>query len=171
MPTIQHALLRPAVIQILRASGFHSATPGALDALTEILARYLALLGARAAARARDNHGGATPDVTDARMAMVDCGLLTPTVTATQEVWLEILRAPLGDVPTRNGLRGVRAEVRRREDTGEIEDFIAWARGPDSVELRRVAGLARDPAAAGGPVERAPDYLTGWWTCRFASKC
>ena len=162
MPTIQHALLRPAVIQILRASGFHSATPGALDALTEILARYLALLAARAAARARDNHGSATPDVTDARMAMVDCGLLTPAATATQEVWLEILRAPLDEVPLRNGLRDVQADMRRREDTGEIEEFVAWARGPENVELRRIAGLARD-ATATEPVERAPDYLTGWW--------
>jgi hypothetical protein len=53
-----------------------------LDALTEILARYLALLAAR------DNHGSATPDVTDARMAMADGGLLTPAAMAAQEVWL-----------------------------------------------------------------------------------
>ena len=129
-----------------------------LDALTEILARYLALLAAR------DSHGSATPDVTDARMAMADCGLLTPAAMAAQEVWLEILRTPLKDVPARNGLRDVRAELRRREDAGEVDEFVEWACGPAVAELRRVAGLARDAnasPAAGEPVERAPDYLTG----------
>jgi len=97
-------------------------------------------------------------------MAMADCGLLTPAAMAAQEVWLEILRTPLKDVPARNGLRDVRAELRRREDAGEVDEFVEWACGPAVAELRRVAGLARDAnasPAAGEPVERAPDYLTG----------
>jgi transcription initiation factor TFIID subunit 3 len=162
MPSLHHALLRPAVVQILRSNGFHSATPTALDVLTEILAKYLSLLAVRATARARENHNGPTPDITDVRMAMVDCGLLTPTATATQEVWNEILRTPLEEIPARNGLRDVQADIRHREDTGEIDDFIAWVRGPENVELRRIAGVARD-GAANEPAERAPDYLTGLW--------
>jgi transcription initiation factor TFIID subunit 3 len=138
--------------------------------MTDILARYLSLLATRAAARAAENHNGATPDVTDVRMAMVDCGLLTPTATATQEVWSEILRAPLDEIPARNGFRDVQADIRRREDTGEIEEFVAWVRGPENAELHRIAGLARDAAAAEA-AERPPDYLTGLWTQAALMSC
>jgi transcription initiation factor TFIID subunit 3 len=163
MPTnsLHQALLRPAVVQVLRASGFHSATPGAVDVLTEIMAKYLSLLAARTASRSMENHNATTPDVTDLRMAMVDCGLLLPTATSTQEVWNEILRKPLGEMPERNGFRNVQADIRDREDTGEIEAFIAWVHGPENAEIHRIAGLARD--GAGSEVaDEGTDYLTGW---------
>ncbi|OBT50709.1 hypothetical protein VE04_09459, partial [Pseudogymnoascus sp. 24MN13] len=41
---IHHALLRPCVLHILRAAGYHSTKPSVLDALTDIAGRYMHLL-------------------------------------------------------------------------------------------------------------------------------
>jgi transcription initiation factor TFIID subunit 3 len=162
MPTssLHLALLRPGIVQILRASGFHGASPAAIDVLTDITAKYLTLLAAQTASRAIENHSTTIPDVTDVRMAMVDCGLLLPTLTSTEEVWREILRSPLGEIPERNGLRNVQTSIRDQEDTGEIQEFISWVHGPVNKEIRRIAGLARDDAGHEVDTE-APDYLTG----------
>jgi len=40
-PPLYHALLRPAVLQILRATGYHSAKTSVLDSVTDLAARYL----------------------------------------------------------------------------------------------------------------------------------
>ncbi len=39
-PPLFHALLRPAVLQILRATGYHSAKTSVLDSVTDLAARY-----------------------------------------------------------------------------------------------------------------------------------
>ncbi|KAK3896921.1 hypothetical protein C8A05DRAFT_39533 [Staphylotrichum tortipilum] len=39
-PPLYHALLRPAVLQILRATGYHSAKTSVLDSVTDLAARY-----------------------------------------------------------------------------------------------------------------------------------
>lgn len=39
-PPLFHALLRPAVLQILRAAGYHGAKPSVIDAVTDLAARY-----------------------------------------------------------------------------------------------------------------------------------
>lgn len=42
--TLHQELLRPAVLHILRAAGFHSSKPSVLDTLTDLCARHLLLL-------------------------------------------------------------------------------------------------------------------------------
>lgn len=42
--SLNHSLLRPAIIHILRAAGFHSTKPSVLDTLTDLCARYLILI-------------------------------------------------------------------------------------------------------------------------------
>lgn len=46
---LHHALLRPAILHILRAAGFHSTKPSTLDTLTDLSARYFLLLAQRTA--------------------------------------------------------------------------------------------------------------------------
>ncbi|KAF3346211.1 Sterol esterase 2 [Verticillium dahliae VDG2] len=51
-----HALLRPCILQILRATGYHATRPAVLDTLTELAARYLLTLCRHTAARALDHN-------------------------------------------------------------------------------------------------------------------
>jgi len=39
-PPLFHALLRPAILQILRATGYHSAKTSVIDSITDLAARY-----------------------------------------------------------------------------------------------------------------------------------
>ena len=102
------------------------------------------------------------PDVTDLRLAMTDCGLLSPALTATEEAWKELLRKPLKDVPERNGLRAMEIARRDEEDTNEVKEFCAWFQGPVYQEIRRIAGIQEEAASDGqDPAPSAEDYLTG----------
>ncbi|KAI9702022.1 MAG: hypothetical protein M1836_001366 [Candelina mexicana] len=135
---LQMALLRPAVLHILRAAGFHSMRPSVLDAVVDICARYMLLLADKTAAHALNNHNDLRPEIIDLRMAMQDCSALVPQKSAMEEEW------------------------ERMEDMRGVEAFIEWARGPENKEIRRTAGLAKEAGTATdvnapGPKE---DYLT-----------
>jgi transcription initiation factor TFIID subunit 3 len=154
-------------LQILRAAGFHSARPSVVDTLTEITARHITLLASRSAAYAYHNHNDYIPEVTDVRLSLEDVGLLVPSLTATEEVWREILRKPLEEIPERNGLRAMEAVRRDEEDTSNIAQFLAWFQGPEHHEIKRIAGLLTEEGAAVELDEVAiqEDYLTG--QCAF----
>ncbi len=133
------ALLRPAVLHILRAAGFHSMRPSVLDAVVDICARYMLLLADRTAANALNNHNELCPDIMDLRMALQDCNALRPQKSAMEEEW------------------------EGREDIRGVEAFIEWATGPENREIRRIAGLAREtgPALDVDALDPKEDYLTG----------
>ncbi|KAI9722736.1 MAG: hypothetical protein M1812_001667 [Candelaria pacifica] len=132
------ALLRPAVLHILRAAGFHSMRPSVLDAVVDICARYMLLLADKTAAHTLNNHNDTCPDIMDLRMAMQDCGALDPQKSAMEEEW------------------------EGREDMRGVEAFIEWAKGPENKEIRRIAGLAKEAGAAIEVDALVPkeDYLT-----------
>src|SRR5690242_4804437 len=116
-------LLRPAVLHILRAAGFQSAKPSVVDTVVDLTARHLALLASRAAYNAYSNHNDLDIDVTDVRMAMQDCGVLSPSLTATEELWKEILRKPLEDYILETGARAKEAKRRDAEDCEDVNAF------------------------------------------------
>jgi transcription initiation factor TFIID subunit 3 len=159
---LNHALLRPAILQILRAVGFHSARPSVVDTLTDLTAKYIMLLAARTASHAVENHNDPTPDTTDVRLAMADCGLFSPSLTSTEEVWRELLRKPLSEVPDHNGLRSMEAATRDAEDTAEIAEFFQWFDGPLYKEILRIAGLQQEEQPLGENQDTMviEDYLT-----------
>ena len=150
---LHHALLRPAVLQMLRAAGFQGAKPTVVDTLTEITSRYIMLLATQTIAFAHANHVDTIPDITDARMALINCALLQPTQTASEEMWKELLRQPIAEIPEGSVLRKKEAEKRDEEDTHEIKAFISWFDGPVYKEQMRIAGLAKES----GPVEQTAD--------------
>ncbi|KAL8387695.1 hypothetical protein RB595_009733 [Gaeumannomyces hyphopodioides] len=76
--TLFHALLRPSVLQILRASGYQITKPAVLDSLTDLAAQYLLVLCRQTAAHASDNGSDLCPGLVDVRMALEDCGALGP---------------------------------------------------------------------------------------------
>ncbi|KAG9237253.1 hypothetical protein BJ875DRAFT_168073 [Amylocarpus encephaloides] len=130
--SLHHALLRPCVLHILRAAGFHSTRPSVLDAFTDIASRFMVAIAESAIAHASNNHN--EPEIAleialqDVRMAMESCGVLYPNKPLEEE-----------------GFEG-------EEDTRSVDDFLAWARGPNNKEIRRIAFESGDGSK--------DDYLT-----------
>ncbi|KAI5377451.1 hypothetical protein J4E82_003903 [Alternaria postmessia] len=155
-------LLRPAVLHILRATGFQHGKPSAVDTIVDFTARYLSLLAERTAYNAFSNHNDLTPDVSDVRMAMQDCALLVPTMTAGEELWKEILRKPLDEYNEETGARENEAARRDAKDTADVTEFIEWVKGDQNKEIRRIAGIYKPVAT--NPTEQLDqeemeDYL------------
>jgi hypothetical protein len=117
---IHHALLRPCVLHILRAAGYHSTKPSVLDTLTDIAGRYMAFLAASTAKYASINHEELGVDVGDVRMAMEDAGLFVP-----EKVWEDQV-------------------FDDEEDDRGVEDFIRWCEGSGNRDIRRVALEGQD---------------------------
>ncbi|TVY54874.1 Transcription initiation factor TFIID subunit 3 [Lachnellula cervina] len=116
---LHHSLLRPCILHILRAAGYHSTRPSVLDTLTDLAARYMFLLAQATANHAALNH--TEPElaleisVQDVRMALQDCGALIP-------------EKPM-----------VEQEFDGEEDTRGMDAFLAWVQGQGNKEIRRVA--------------------------------
>jgi transcription initiation factor TFIID subunit 3 len=142
-PPLFHALLRPAVLQILRATGYHSAKTSVLDSVTDLAARYFLHLCQLTAVYAAHNHdeppllpGPASnqnpaipaPTVVDVRMALQRVGALLPERVDEEQEYLG------------------------EEDTRGVEAFVAWAMGSLNREIKRIALDGEDEAG---------DYLDG----------
>jgi transcription initiation factor TFIID subunit 3 len=154
---LHHALLRPAIIHILRAQGFSGAKPSVVDTLTDVAAKYIMLLATRSLVHAHTNHADSELDVTDVRMAMVDCGILQPTTTATEDIWTELLRKPIEEVPDRNDLPRKEIQKRNAEDTEDVAAFAKWFHSNAYREITRVAGLL--PEEEDVTQKKPDDYL------------
>ena len=146
---LHNALLRPAVLQILRAAGFTHMRGSVLDTVTDLAARYILLLANSTAQNALNNHGDDVPTVQDVRMAITQAGGLRPQMSATQEAaqkptWVNGVEVPFED------MRGVEA-------------FVRWAEGPGNREVRRIAGVVSSDKDGGDVTlaEDSEDYLTG----------
>lgn len=113
------ALLRPCVLHILRAAGYHSTRPSVLDTLTGLAANYLTSLAnatvAHAALNQDDPELALEPMIQDVRQAMDDYGCFLPSVPATA---------------------AARSE---EEDAKGVEAFVTWVKGPENREIMRVA--------------------------------
>ncbi|KAK0936902.1 hypothetical protein LTR29_011487, partial [Friedmanniomyces endolithicus] len=135
-PDLHRALLRPPILHLLRAAGFHSTKPSVLDTLTDLAERHLLLLAATTARYADLHHNDPVPTVTDVRMALAECGSLIPVESATEEVWREVCRRPVGEMGrvAGEGLMGdaggggaarERAEKRKRDDE-DVRDVVGF---------------------------------------------
>jgi transcription initiation factor TFIID subunit 3 len=111
---LHHALLRPCVLHILRAAGYHTTRPSVLDTLTDLAARYLFLL-AQATVRYSVNNGSdLEPTIVDVRMALQNCGALG--MAQDEEELFAI-----------------------KEDMQGMEEFQAWIMGKVNKEIQRIA--------------------------------
>jgi len=131
--TLFHSLLRPAVLQILRATGYHSAKTSVLDSITDLAARYFFNLCQLTATNAANNGSQSdtadlAPTIVDVRMALQRMGALLPECTEEEQAFLNV------------------------EDMRGVEEFIAWAQGPQNREIKRIALDGNDEAV---------DYLDG----------
>jgi transcription initiation factor TFIID subunit 3 len=112
---LHHSLLRPCVLHILRAAGYHSTKPSVLDTLTDLAARYMYLLAQSTATHAAVNDNELEVSIEDVRMAMQDCGALAPETVLEDE------------------------DYEGEEDMSGVENFLAWVTGKANKEIRRVA--------------------------------
>ena len=147
---IHTSLLRPAVLQILRAAGFNHARPAVVDTVTDLAARYLLLLANSTARNAFNTHYSLVPTVKDVRLALTEVGALFPQMGAGEES----LKAPVE-------VDGERVPF---EDVRGVRGFVEWAQGDVNKGIRRVAGFGGDEMnveqiAAG--TDEKEDYLTG----------
>ena len=115
--TLHNSLLRPPILQILRAAGFHATRPAALDTLVDLASRYLCLLASQTAVHAFTNHNDLIPTVMDVRMALQDVGALRPQSGIMEEQCIG------------------------EEDTRGMDAFLKWMMGDESKEIRRIAGM------------------------------
>lgn len=140
---IHHALLRPVILQILRAQGYYTSTPRTIDTLTELAGNYITAISKQVVYHAADNNPEALePSIVDVRMALEDCGALPGSCAADQDMI--------------DGEEGMHA----------VDDFIAWTMGKKNQRIRKIAGLGTGASAPLGEgeeeVEEPPtDYLSG----------
>lgn len=131
--TLFHALLRPSILQILRATGYHGARSAVLDILTDLAARYLwelcHMTAVYASHNGLDTEGGG-PTVVDVRMALQHVGALLPERPELEQEYDSV------------------------EDMRGVDEFIAWFDSHQSAEIRRVALDGIDDAT---------NYLDGEW--------
>ena len=107
-----HAFLRPPILQILRATGYHSTSPAVLDAITDLAARYLSLLCERTAEHATHRRGDAGDfSIPDVRLALSDAGALLPDKMLTQQEW------------------------EGEEDLRGVDEFVRWFSGQRMKEI------------------------------------
>lgn len=115
---LHNALLRPPIIQILRAQGFHSTKPSAIDSLSDLTARYIMILASSTAAHAANAHPeDPSPVLEDVYQALQDAGALRPQLREWEEDW------------------------QGEEDMRGLESLIGWITGPSHREIRRIAGF------------------------------
>lgn len=136
--TLHNALLRPPIIQILRAQGFHSTRPSVLESLADLTGRYLMILASSTAAHAANAHPeDPSPVLEDVYQALQDAGALRPQLREWEEDW-----------------EGV-------EDMRGLESLLGWITGPAHREIRRIAGLVPSEGDMVDPdaVEKE-DFLT-----------
>ncbi len=178
-PPLFHALLRPAVLQILRATGYHSAKTSVLDSVTDLAARYFLNLCHLTAVYATHNNTLGTIDDTDLLqpLALPASGqenqepipastATTAVATASSSSSSAPTLSPVVPAPTivdvRMALQRAGAllpehiieeqEYLGEEDTRGVEGFLAWATGALNREITRIALDGNDEAG---------DYLDG----------
>lgn len=130
------ALLRPAILHILRAAGFHGARVSAVDTIVDIAYRYMILLAEKTAEYALINDTK-PPDVTEVRMALEEVGAFVPQISAAEE------------------------QLLYDDDLRGLQNFMTWVEGDIHKEIRRIAGLEASLGEVNltGDMERE-DFLT-----------
>ncbi|KAK0729321.1 hypothetical protein B0T21DRAFT_292250 [Apiosordaria backusii] len=171
-PAYFHALLRPAILQILRATGYHAMKPSVLDFVTQLAAAYLDRLCLLTAKHATQN-SHALDGFTDEDDILFELnngtfiapdgpflnpysdyippsGVTSPSVATPSVVDVRMALQEVGallpeKLQQEQDYLGI-------EDMRGVEAFIAWAVGPINKEIQRIALDGND---------EAKDYLDG----------
>ncbi|KAJ2905361.1 hypothetical protein MKZ38_005660 [Zalerion maritima] len=121
--SVFHSLLRPCVIQILRASGYHATKPTVIDFLTELTSKYLFMLCESTAQHASTHSPDASPNIVDILDAFEDCAFIPPRPLPSLE----------------NG-----QDDSQDLDLSGFDDLLTWLNDPKYSEIRRIASDGED---------------------------
>lgn len=195
-PTLYHALLRPCILQTLRATGYHSIRPSTLDAFTDLAARYLFAVCRATALHAVDNYNeGRDPDsddeegddipgpppvsIVDVRMALEEVGafgVVERFIEPDEPNGQPAQQSQNGNSATADGSRDAAGDVRGRynpdDDTRGVDEFVAWFAGAKCRAIRDMvtAGFGDGVVPAGNAVSEGEvasgDYLHGEFLSR-----
>ncbi|KAI0535931.1 hypothetical protein GGR58DRAFT_477068 [Xylaria digitata] len=149
---IHLALLRPAILQILRAQGYYASTPSTIDCLTELAGQYLYNISKRTAEHATSNNylgPPGTPDVVDVRLALEEMGALCPGTDPAPPT----KRRRLMPNDAANSDETLHEYDDEAEDTRGVDEFIRWATGRKNQRIRKIAGVVAPPGAMAVGVE------------------
>ncbi|KAI1368786.1 hypothetical protein F5Y08DRAFT_294800 [Xylaria arbuscula] len=167
---IHLALLRPAVLQILRSQGYYVSNTSTIDCITELAGQYLYEISKRTAQHATmNNYLGPppTPDVVDVRLAMEECGVFWAGANPEPPAKRRRL-TPEGQAAADDDDEMPQEHEYDEEDTAGVDEFIRWAKGRKNQRIRKIAGVVAPPGPAivgaegeDGAVEEKPptDYL------------
>lgn len=135
---LYNALLRPPIIQILRAQGFHSTRPSVLESLQDLTGRYIQILALAAADHAANAHpSDPVPELEDFYQALQDAGAIRPQLREMEEDW------------------------QGEEDMRGLQSFLGWIKGPAHAEILRVAGFLPSEGDIVDPdAVKKEDFLT-----------
>ncbi|CAP69520.1 uncharacterized protein PODANS_1_11800 [Podospora anserina S mat+] len=171
-PAYFQALLRPAVLQILRATGYHAMKPSVLDFVTQLAAAYLDRLCFLTAKHATLN-SHALDGFTDEDEILFELnngtfiapdgpflnpysdyvpppGVTSPSVATPSVVDVRMALQEVGALLPEKSQQ--EQDYLGIEDMRGVEAFIAWAMGPINKEIQRIALDGND---------EAKDYLDG----------
>ncbi|KAJ4295891.1 hypothetical protein N0V88_004593 [Collariella sp. IMI 366227] len=149
-PPLFHALLRPAVLQILRATGYHSAKTSVLDAATDLAARYFFRLCQLTALYATHNSNINNDSFPEDPLSSIPGGFIPAAGSSNSPGAAAAAAVPAPTiVDVRMALQQVGALLPERlpeeqeflggEDMRGVEAFLAWAMGPLNREVKRIA--------------------------------
>lgn len=136
---LYNSLLRPPILHILRAAGFHAIRPAVLDTIVDLASRYLILIAQKTAAHALTNRNESIPTIIDVRLALQDVGAFRPQMSIMEE------------------------QCEDEEDMRGVDAFLRWLTGEENREIRRIAGLlpSEGEVVALEASEPREDFLTG----------
>ncbi|KAM0332224.1 hypothetical protein ACHAQA_002499 [Verticillium albo-atrum] len=168
---LYHALLRPCILQILRATGYHATRPAVLDTLTELAARYLLTLCRHTAARALDSNPHHDPAdehplrVADVRMALEDVGALGVVERFVEPEEGRAAAGAGGAAALTDQQAAAYRACRGDDDTRGVDEFAAWFGGARCRAIREMAvdGIGEGVVGTGSAAQEgdvpAGDYL------------
>ena len=134
-------LARISSAQILRAAGSDRTRPSTLDTLTDILIRYLHLLGTESMSFALAA-GRREADIRDVRLAMESIGVIAKGRLVSKKRVRRIVRERRGETTTVDeDDTDPDGEDEDNASTESLERLLAWFRGGQAAECRRVAGI------------------------------
>jgi histone H3/H4 len=133
-------LARISAAQILRAAGIDRTRPSTLDILTDILIRYLHLLGTQSMAFAL-TASRSEADIRDIRLAMEEVGVIAKGRLVSRKRVRRIIRQREGTYQPDQDDTDPDGEDDDDESTETLARLLNWFKGPQANECRRVAGV------------------------------
>jgi transcription initiation factor TFIID subunit 3 len=165
-------LARISAAQILRAAGIDRTKPSTLDTLTDILIRYLHLLGTQSMSFAL-TAGRTDPDTRDVRLAMEEVGIIAKGRLVSRKRLRRLVRQRAGEYEVDEEDTDPDGEDEDDESTETLERLLNWFKGPQAAECRRVAGVSSGLSSGvnglSGEHSQKPTFVAEYVTSGYKS--